>query len=68
MTILGIVTGMIVILPLLLLLLLAGLVVIVVFIILTACAKIGRIFQTSTGRDSEGRKNVKVRNQARDQN
>jgi uncharacterized membrane protein len=67
MTIFGIVLGMIVILPILLLLLLAGLVAMIVLIILAIYAKICRIFQTSTGRDSTGRKNVRVRNQARDQ-
>ena len=67
MTIFGIVLGMIVILPILLLLLLAGLVAMIVLIILAIYAKICRIFQTGTGRDSTGRKNVRVRNQARDQ-
>ena len=57
----GIVLGVLVILPILLLLLVAGVVAMVAFGILSVYARIVNIFRGFTEKDSQGRKNVRIR-------
>jgi len=61
MIIFGIVLGVLVILPILLLLLVAGVVAMVAFGILSVYARIVNTFRGFTEKDSEGRKNVRIR-------
>ena len=61
MIIFGTVLGVLVILPILLLLLVAGVVAMVAFGILSVYARIVNIFRGSTEKDSQGRKNVRIR-------
>jgi len=61
MIIFGIVLGVLVILPILLLLLVAGVVAMVAFGILSVYARIVNIFRGFSKKDSEGRKNVRIR-------
>ena len=61
MIIFGTVLGVLVILPILLLLLLAGVVAMVAFGILSVYARIVNIFRGFTEKDSQGRKNVRIR-------
>jgi uncharacterized membrane protein len=57
----GIVLGALVILPILLLLLVAGVVAMIAFGILSVYARIVNIFRGFSEKDSEGRKNVRIR-------
>ena len=57
----GIVLGVLVILPILLLLLVAGVVAMIAFGILSVYARIVNTFRGFTEKDSEGRKNVRIR-------
>ena len=61
MIIFGTVLGVLVILPILLLLLVAGVVAMVAFGILSVYARIVNIFRGFTKKDSQGRKNVRIR-------
>jgi len=61
MIIFGIVLGVLVILPILLLLLVAGVVAMIAFGILSVYARIVNTFRGFTEKDSEGRKNVRIR-------
>ena len=67
MTIFGIVLGVLLVLPILILLLVAGSVALVVFCILLIYARIVCFFQGTIKKDSEGRKNVKIRTRPSDQ-
>ena len=66
MTIFGAVLGILLILPILLVLLVAGTVAMVAFCFLWIYAKILCFFQKPSKKDSEGRKNVKIRNRPPD--
>ena len=57
----SIVLGVLVILPILLLLLVAGVVAMIAFGLLSVYARAADIFWGSTKKDSEGRKNVRIR-------
>ena len=61
MIIFAIVLGVLLILPILLLLLVAGVVAMVAFGILSVYARIVNIFRGLSKKDSEGRKNVRIR-------
>ena len=61
MIIFSIALGVLVILPILLLLLVAGVVAMIAFGILSVYARIVKIFRGFTEKDSEGRKNVRIR-------
>jgi len=67
MTIFGVVLGVFLILPILLILIIAGTVAVLVFCLLSVYVKIVRFFQNPSNKDSEGRKNVKIRNHPPDQ-
>jgi 5-bromo-4-chloroindolyl phosphate hydrolysis protein len=61
MIIFSIVLGVLVILPILLLLLVAGVVAMTAFGFLSVCARVANTFRGFTKKDSEGRKNVRIR-------
>jgi len=61
MTIFGVVLGVLLILPILLLLFIAGVVAMFVYCVLSVYGRIVIFFQGFTKKDSEGRKNVRIR-------
>jgi len=61
MTIFGVVLGVLLILPILFLLLIASIVAMVAFCTLSVYARIVYFFRGFAEKDSEGRKNVKIR-------